>query len=158
MFLRFTTNASLMRATFEPRTEGLHYGGTSNYWAICPKPGIAGSVAVALEAEGRRPVDIPEHTGFRSEAFGTEPPQVYELTSSKTIDPLCNQWSIGALRKNALPRSPTNISNEPRVLSEFTQLVTRHSSFSKQKTSRSPRTDWSCSRAEVSSLPGSLVK
>jgi len=35
-----------------------------------PKPGIAGSVVLALEAEGRRPVDVPEHTGFRSEAFG----------------------------------------------------------------------------------------
>ena len=75
-----------------------------------PKPGIAGSVVLALEAEGRRPVDVPEHTGFRSEAFGAEPPQVYELSEPKTIDPLCNQWEIGALRTDSMgSRSPRNL-------------------------------------------------
>jgi hypothetical protein len=78
-----------------------------------PKPGVAGSIAVALEADGRRPVDIPENTGFRSEAFGAQPPQVYELTSGKTIDPLCNQWSIGAIRKNALPDHPPSLAEHP---------------------------------------------
>ncbi|MGC4067388.1 MAG: hypothetical protein QM784_22635 [Polyangiaceae bacterium] len=78
-----------------------------------PKPGIAGSVVLALEAEGRRPVDVPEHTGFRSEAFGAEPPQVYELSEPKTIDPLCNQWEIGALRKNSLPDYPPTHATSP---------------------------------------------
>lgn len=80
-----------------------------------PKPGLGGSVVVALEAEGRRPLTIPEKTGFRSEGFGTEPPQVYELASEAVIDPLRKQWEIGAIRKNALPDHPPTLATTPWI-------------------------------------------
>jgi hypothetical protein len=45
-----------------------------------PAPGVAGSAAIAAIAEGRVSVLVPKSTAFRSDAFGSEPPQVFEAS------------------------------------------------------------------------------
>lgn len=63
-----------------------------------PRPALAAAVDVALEAAGADPVAVPARTGFRSEAFGAEPPQVFETLSDATIWPQRNRWRIGPIR------------------------------------------------------------
>jgi hypothetical protein len=79
-----------------------------------PKPGLGGSVQLALIAEGRTQVTIPAGTAFRSDAFGNEPPQVFEATRAVTIHPLASEWSIGAIRRPTdLVPSPTPTVPDP---------------------------------------------
>lgn len=76
-----------------------------------PAPGIAGSVTLAALAEGRKPVDLPVGTAFRSDAFGAEPPQVFEITAPTSIHPFKNEWTIGPVQRGVLPQfTPTQIA------------------------------------------------
>jgi hypothetical protein len=61
-----------------------------------PSPGQAAKVTLAALAEGRTGLTLPAGTGFRSDAFGTEPPQVFELSQDTPIHPLKNEWTLGA--------------------------------------------------------------
>lgn len=63
-----------------------------------PRPALAASVRLALEADGADPVAVPERTGFRSEAFGSEPPQVFETMAAATIWPQRNSWALAPYR------------------------------------------------------------
>jgi hypothetical protein len=78
-----------------------------------PKPGVAGSVSLALIAEGRVQVVLGPGVGFRSDAFGNEPPQVFELTSDATIHPLQNEWSIGPIQNGSIPEITPSLAEHP---------------------------------------------
>lgn len=61
-----------------------------------PRPALVAQVRLALEARGRDAVNVPAGTGFRSQAFGTEPAQVFELLAPATVWP----------QRNRLPLAP----------------------------------------------------
>jgi hypothetical protein len=64
-----------------------------------PRPALAASVVLAAIADGVKAVKLPLRTGFRSDAFDGEPPQVFETEVEHTIHPLKNQWVLGAVRE-----------------------------------------------------------
>jgi hypothetical protein len=64
-----------------------------------PRPALAASVILAALADSSQSVLLPPRTGFRSDAFGSEPPQVFETESEFTIHPLKNQWTIAPVRE-----------------------------------------------------------
>lgn len=66
-----------------------------------PRPALAAAVQVALEARGTEPVFVPERTGFRSEAFDGEPPQIFELLVPTTVWPQRNSWTLAPYRLDA---------------------------------------------------------
>jgi hypothetical protein len=63
------------------------------------RPALAASVVLAAIADGNRLVVVPPGTGFRSDAFGGEPPQVFETEAEYTIHPLKNQWTLAPVRE-----------------------------------------------------------
>jgi len=64
-----------------------------------PRPALAASVVLAAIAEKGSPVTLPPGTGFRSEAFDDEAPQVFETTADTVIDPIRNEWVLGPVRR-----------------------------------------------------------
>ena len=67
-----------------------------------PRPALAASVVLAALAAGRRPVTIPPRTGFRSDAFDGEAPQIFETEVQTVIHPLKNQWALGLVREQSV--------------------------------------------------------
>lgn len=67
-----------------------------------PRPGVGATVALALLAQGRQPVRVPDGTAFRSGAFDGHPPQVFETTAEQLAHPLTNRWSIAPPRPATL--------------------------------------------------------
>src|SRR5512139_3912484 len=63
-----------------------------------PRPALGASVDLGAIADGVKVVSLPPRTGFRSDAFDGEPPQVFETEVEQTIHPLTNQWQLGAVR------------------------------------------------------------
>jgi hypothetical protein len=63
-----------------------------------PRPALGASVDLGAIADGVKAVTLPPRTGFRSDAFDGEPPQVFETEVEQTIHPLTNQWTLGAMR------------------------------------------------------------
>ncbi|MCW3475298.1 baseplate J/gp47 family protein [Limobrevibacterium gyesilva] len=63
-----------------------------------PKPAVSAAATLALVADGADSVVLPPGTAFRSEAFGDEPPQVFEITASTTIWPQRNTWRLAPVR------------------------------------------------------------
>lgn len=61
-----------------------------------PVPAVAASAELAAFAEGRKTVDLPVGTAFRSGAFDEEPPQVFEIIRKAQIHPLTNNWTLEA--------------------------------------------------------------
>ena len=66
-----------------------------------PRPAMVSRVQIAIEAKGEDMVVAPAATGFRSEAFGDEPPQVFELATSAEIWPQRNRWTVAPIRLDA---------------------------------------------------------
>ncbi len=66
-----------------------------------PRPAMAARVLLALEADDADPVAVPAGTAFRSEPFGDEPPQVFELLDPANIWPQRNRWRIAPIRETA---------------------------------------------------------
>lgn len=64
-----------------------------------PRPALAASVVLAAIADGKRLVTLPPRTGFRSNAFQGEPPQVFETEIEQTIHPLKNEWTLAPVRE-----------------------------------------------------------
>lgn len=71
-----------------------------------PRPAVSAKVVLAAFADGRRPVILPVGTAFRSGAFGSNPPQVFELDHPVEILPQLNQWTLKPIR-------PTTIGDPP---------------------------------------------
>jgi predicted phage baseplate assembly protein len=67
-----------------------------------PRPALAASVILAAIADGKRLVTLPPRTGFRSDAFDGQPPQVFETEFKQAIHPLKNQWTLAPVREKAL--------------------------------------------------------
>ena len=65
-----------------------------------PRPALAATVDLVLRAEGGSdPVIVPDRTRFRSEAFGSEPPQMFEVLGEEKIWPQRNQWTFAPWRR-----------------------------------------------------------
>ncbi len=64
-----------------------------------PSSGVAATAKVAALADGAVAVTVPPATGFRSSAFGQEPPQVFETTAGWTLHPLKNQWKVTSFKR-----------------------------------------------------------
>jgi hypothetical protein len=67
-----------------------------------PRPALAASVVLAAIADGNRIVKLPPGTGFRSDAFDGQPPQVFETEGEHTIHRLKNQWTLGPAREKTV--------------------------------------------------------
>ncbi|MBK5305233.1 MAG: baseplate J/gp47 family protein [Frankiaceae bacterium] len=63
-----------------------------------PRPALAAAVQLALEVRGVDPVSVAGRTGFRSEAFGDEPPQVFELMEPTVLWPQRSSWTLAPYR------------------------------------------------------------
>ena len=67
-----------------------------------PRPALAATVVLAAIAEGKQPVTLPARTGFRSDAFDGEPPQIFETEIEQTIHPFSNEWTLAEVRDKFL--------------------------------------------------------
>jgi hypothetical protein len=76
-----------------------------------PAPGVAGSAVIAAIAEGRTPVPIAASTAFRSDAFGDEPPQVFETQGPISAHAFTNSWEIGAVAVPTVGPASTSTSS-----------------------------------------------
>src|SRR6266511_1109789 len=89
-----------------------------------PAPGVAAKVILAAIADGRDAVTLPAGTGFRSDAFGSEPPQVFEIGESIVIHPFKNQWAIGPLPKATIDQpTPSEAQSSGSVPNDRSFLV-----------------------------------
>lgn len=59
-----------------------------------PRPAVSATATLAVLAEGRQPVLLPEGLAFRSSAFDDQAPQVFELDAATTVHPLNNRWTL----------------------------------------------------------------
>ena len=66
-----------------------------------PRPALAARGVLALQATGSEPVNLPVGTAFRSDAFGDEPPQIFETLAPFTIHPQHNSWKVAPIRGGA---------------------------------------------------------
>lgn len=82
-----------------------------------PRPAVAATVSLAVLAEGYKSVVLPEGLAFRSSAFDSETPQVFELDAETTIHPLNNQWSLEA------PQQKTLSSTGSASTESFSQML-----------------------------------
>ena len=64
-----------------------------------PRPALAASVVLAAIADGNRLVKLPPRTGFRSDAFDGNPPELFETEFVQTIHPLKNEWALAPVRE-----------------------------------------------------------
>ncbi|MDT5156603.1 MAG: hypothetical protein QOH51_960 [Acidobacteriota bacterium] len=64
-----------------------------------PSSGVAAKAKLAALADGALNVTLPPATGFRSSAFGTESPQVFETGVAASIHPLKNQWKVSSFKR-----------------------------------------------------------
>jgi hypothetical protein len=65
------------------------------------RPALGAFVVLAAIADDNRPVVLPPRTGFRSDAFDSEPPQVFETEVEHVIHPLKNEWTLGPVREQS---------------------------------------------------------
>lgn len=63
-----------------------------------PRPAMVARVRLALEARGRDLVAVPGGTGFRSQPFGDEKAQVFELEGPANVWPQRNRWELAPVR------------------------------------------------------------
>ncbi|MET1112647.1 MAG: hypothetical protein ABWX67_14090 [Allosphingosinicella sp.] len=66
-----------------------------------PRPALVARVQLALEASGEDKVVAPAGTGFRSEAFDDQPPQIFELAAPADVWPQRNRWTLAPCREDA---------------------------------------------------------
>jgi hypothetical protein len=78
-----------------------------------PRPEIASSALLAALVDGRLPVLLPSGTAFRSDAFGAEPPQVFETSADLTVSPDANQWGVVPPRSTVLSGTVSYLLLDP---------------------------------------------
>ncbi len=82
-----------------------------------PRPAVAATATLALRATGRRAIDIPIATGFRSGAFADQAPQVFETTIAQSVHPLNSDWPLAQPVPTSLnPSSPATDQNYSSLL------------------------------------------
>ncbi len=67
-----------------------------------PRPAVAARARLAVKVDGRLAIELPAGLAFRSSAFGTEPPQVFELDTPSRVHPLLNGWALAPSRPATL--------------------------------------------------------
>lgn len=78
-----------------------------------PRPAVAARARLAVTADGRLPLVVPAGTAFRSSAFGSEPPQVFELDADTRVHPLLNGWSLAPVRPDLIAAGATQLLLAP---------------------------------------------
>ncbi|MEM9332142.1 MAG: baseplate J/gp47 family protein [Pseudomonadota bacterium] len=68
-----------------------------------PRPALSATTTLVLEADKREEIKIPVGTGFRSEGFDDEPPQVFETLTPFSISPARNVWNLRAIEDEIYP-------------------------------------------------------
>ncbi|WP_114952492.1 hypothetical protein [Sphingosinicella terrae] len=66
-----------------------------------PRPAMVSRVQLALEAKGEDLVVAAAGTGFRSQGFDGESPQVFELLAAAGVWPQRNHWTLAPVRLDA---------------------------------------------------------
>jgi hypothetical protein len=99
-YLRTAGRDPSLRRSLRRLVEGLGYR---------PAPGAAGKAVLAAVADGRTGVTVPAGTGFRSGAFGGQPPQAFELDVDTPIHPFKNEWVIGPQRQGGAGPGQTQV-------------------------------------------------
>jgi hypothetical protein len=77
-----------------------------------PRPAFGAQVWLAAEADGVRTITMPAGTAIRSGAFGSEPPQIFELTKDTVVEPRVNKLAVDRVAKTVLPSPMTSLSVE----------------------------------------------
>ncbi len=68
-----------------------------------PRPAFGASVWLSAKADGARLVILPAGTAIRSGAFGSEPPQVFEIGVETTLEPRVNSFTVDRVPASLLP-------------------------------------------------------
>lgn len=63
-----------------------------------PRGAVSATVTLAIEVDGVDPVTIPKATGFRSQGFDGNPPQVFETDAVFTAWPQRNRFTLAPVR------------------------------------------------------------
>lgn len=73
-----------------------------------PRPAIASQAWLAIEADGRRLVELPAKTAFRSGEFNGNPPQVFELEENAWVDPRLNKHTVARVLSDSISGGSLN--------------------------------------------------
>lgn len=68
-----------------------------------PRPALASQVWIAAEAQGRRLVELPVKTAFRSGEYDGNPPEIFELDKTAWLDPRLNNYQISRVQNDNIP-------------------------------------------------------
>ncbi|WP_270731626.1 hypothetical protein [Shimia sp. Alg240-R146] len=68
-----------------------------------PRPALSAKADLVVEADGRSHVPMPARTGFRSEGFEDEPPQVFETLTRHVAQPARNIWHLDPIEADIYP-------------------------------------------------------
>lgn len=68
-----------------------------------PRPALSASVTMVAEVDQADPLSLPMGTGFRSDAFGDEPPQIFQTLAPHTPDPARNRWALAPIPDQTYP-------------------------------------------------------
>jgi hypothetical protein len=69
------------------------------------RPAVAAQAYLAAEADGQRVVTLPAGVAFRSGDFDGNPPQTFELTQPRSIDPRANRFTVDRVLQDAITAS-----------------------------------------------------
>ena len=93
-----------------------------------PRPALAATVVLAAIADGKQPVTLPPRTGFRSDAFEDEPPQIFETEIEQTIHPVSNEWILADVRERFPQNNELLLELDTARLAEEQLLLLRWNS------------------------------
>ncbi|MGJ8616706.1 MAG: hypothetical protein ACSHWS_07665 [Sulfitobacter sp.] len=68
-----------------------------------PRPALSASVTLVAEVDQADPLNLPVGTGFRSDAFDDEAPQIFETLVPHTPDPARNRWALAPIPDPTFP-------------------------------------------------------
>jgi len=68
-----------------------------------PAPPLAAEAIMVAEVTQADPLTLPARSGFRSEAFDDQPPQVFQLLAPTTLEPVRNRWKLGEIDDGTYP-------------------------------------------------------
>lgn len=94
-----------------------------------PRPAIGAEVTLALFADtGKGLISVPTGTGFRSGAFDSEKPQIFEANEDCSIDPALNEWTLAPIRNTVFNGQFTMPPSDARLAQDDLALFTWGSS------------------------------
>lgn len=88
-----------------------------------PRPALAATVVLGAITEGRQQIVLPPRTGFRSDAFDGEPPQIFETEVEQSIHPFLNEWELADIRAPSAPKELLLTLETARLAAEQLVLV-----------------------------------